>query len=475
MSAVVAAGCRETAEAAADVLRAGGNAVDAAVAGSFAAFVAEPLLASAGGAGLLTVALRDQPPVEVDFFSPAPGHGPRPAAPDFVAVPIDFGSAIQTFHIGRASVAPPLALDGLALASRRLGRLPLARALAPAVALAREGVTLGPEGALVYSLLWPIQDHSDAARALAGGSRPGPSRVLKNPALADLLEEVAVHGGSPPRFERALLQDFGPAAGGLLTRADLDAAQPRIQPPRTIALGDWTVHTSSRPGGAALGAIVRRLIEDESVLDEAAHVLRVAEACRHGHSTGVLEARGSTTHLSVIDHEGGAAAVTLTNGEGCGYVAEGTGVQPNNFLGEEDLNPNGFHRHRAGAALPTMVAPTIASYRGEPRYVLGSGGSNRIRSVVAQVLHRLVRGEPLEDAVLRPRVHAEDDDVWVELVERTQPDAIRAALAGAFSRVHAFEDRAFFFGGVHTAVGGAAREGMGDPRRGGAVVYVDAD
>ncbi|MFK7987200.1 MAG: gamma-glutamyltransferase, partial [Sandaracinaceae bacterium] len=426
MSAVVAAGCHETAEAAAEVLRAGGNAVDAAVAGSFAAFVAEPLLASAGGAGILTVALPDRPPAEVDFFSPAPGFGAPPDEPDFVAVPIDFGSATQTFHIGRASVAPPLALDGLTLASRRLGRLPLLDTLTPAIEMAQRGVRVGKEGALVYSLLWPIQAHSEATRALAGGGVPDEDTRLANPDLAALLEEVARHGGSPPSFDEALLRDFGPHAGGLLTRADLDAAVPRVGAPRRVDLGAWTVLTSTRPGGAALGAIVRRLIEDPSVLEEAAHVARVAEACRHGHAARTLDARGSTTHLSVIDHEGGAAAVTLTNGEGCGYVATGTGVQPNNFLGEEDLNPAGFHQHPAGDALPTMVAPTIATLRGTPRFVLGSGGSNRIRSVVAQVLHRLVQGEPLQDAVLRPRVHAEDDDVWVELTGRRAPDAIRA-------------------------------------------------
>lgn len=474
MNGAVAAGDRHTAEAAALMLRRGGNAVDAAVAGAFASFVAEPLLASAGGAGMLTLALPGEDPTVVDFFPRAPGLGGRPDELDFVRVDIDFGSAIQSFHAGRGSAAPPLALPGLLTAAERFGTLPIADLVSPAVRMATEGVALSAEAAHVYQLLWSIQTLSEDPVALAGGRPPLEGHVLRNRELAALLEDVASQNRIPPSFIDAIVAQFGPDVGGLLGERDLAAACPSVVAPRSVQLENWTALTSPRPGGALVEIILRDLFRAEPRASEDEENLRVAEACRAGHlARAALEAHGSTTHVSVIDAQGGAASVTLTNGEGSGHVVRGFGVQMNNFLGEEDLNPDGFHRHAPGATLPTMIAPTVGLHRGRPALALGSGGSNRIRSVIAQVLYRVMRGEPVEHAVTAPRIHAERDDVWLELVEREDPAAVVGRLRECFARVHAFETRAFFFGGVHTVL--LDDEGRihaaGDSRRGGAVVY----
>src|SRR5690606_5047959 len=174
--------------------------------------------------------------------------------------------------------------------------------------------------------------------------------------------------------------------------------------------------TSPRLGGRLVAMIMEELALGSIADDEAEEVLRRARASRSGHRarTGLPAARGSTTHISVVDQAGGAASVTLTSGEGCGHVVSGTGVHINNFLGEEDLNPTGFHLHRPGDALPTMIAPTIAVHRDGRVIALGSSGANRIRSAVSQVLHAIVRCQlPIEQAVAAPRVHGEDQGVWV--------------------------------------------------------------
>src|SRR6202011_904031 len=89
---------------------------------------------------------------------------------------------------------------------------------------------------------------------------------------------------------------------------------------------------------------------------------------------------GSTTHISVLDRDGCACSVTCSNGSCSSVVVPGTGVHLNNMLGETDLNPLGFHHHLPGRRLPSMMAPTVLTRDGVAELVLGSAGSNRIRS-----------------------------------------------------------------------------------------------
>jgi gamma-glutamyltranspeptidase / glutathione hydrolase len=479
MRGVVAAGNHHTAAAAARILSEGGNAVDAAVAAAIACFSAEPLLTSAGGAGIMLVLRPGEAPLAIDFFSAFPGAGGRPERPDFHGIEVDFGSARQVFHIGRGAAAVPLVLDGLALAAQRFGVLELAQLAAPGIELARDGVLLDTITARTFQLLWPILRHDHAcwdeiAEGLPRDRAPGVGERLRNSQLAGTLEDFAALGRTPPRLREGLIAEFGPARGGLISAADLDAAQVSVSAPHCFAIGDWQVATSPRLGGRLVGMISEELALGSIAEVEAEEVLRRARASRSGHRarTNLPATRGSTTHISVVDEAGGAASVTLTSGEGCGHVVSGTGVHINNFLGEEDLNPIGFHLHRPGDALPTMIAPTLAVHRDGRVIALGSGGANRIRSAVSQVLHGLLRQQlPPEQAVAAPRVHGEDEGAWVELGERRDPEAITAALAGEFPAVHGFAARDFFFGGVHVAARSATGEltGVGDARRAGAV------
>jgi gamma-glutamyltranspeptidase/glutathione hydrolase len=197
-------------------------------------------------------------------------------------------------------------------------------------------------------------------------------------------------------------------------------------------------------------------------------------------SGGTRGGAGSTTHVSVLDAHGGAAAITVSYGEGCGDLVPGTGMMMNNFLGEADINPHGFHAQPAGAPMTSMMAPTIVVRDGRPVLVLGSGGANRLRSAILQVaFNRLGLRQPLDAAIRAPRVHVEDDALFAELPAGNPPvdfsESIRAHGA-RFARCEIFPDRSLFFGGVHAV----AREadgrlvGAGDPRRGGATVSVEA-
>ena len=153
---MVAAGHRLSARAGAEALARGGGAVDAVCAAAFAAAVAESPLTGPGAGGFLLVRSPSGETALMDFFVAAPGLGPRgrpldPADLDHFTVP--FGGAEQVFHIGPASVAVPGMVAGLGEAVRRHGRLPLAEVVAPAVALAREGVVLTRETGYLHEIL----------------------------------------------------------------------------------------------------------------------------------------------------------------------------------------------------------------------------------------------------------------------------------------------------------------------------------
>jgi gamma-glutamyltranspeptidase/glutathione hydrolase len=180
---------------------------------------------------------------------------------------------------------------------------------------------------------------------------------------------------------------------------------------------------------------------------------------------------GSTTHVAVLDRDGWACSVTTSNGEGAGVVVPGTGIHLNNMLGEQDLNPLGFHRHPAGRRMPSMMSPTAVLRDGTPELVLGSAGSNRIRSAILQTIIRVIdEGLPAGEAVRAPRLHFEDGIVYAEPgIDTTELERSGRAIAR-------FRDRNLFFGGVQAVERDGAGDfwGGGDPRRGGAAITVEA-
>ena len=180
---------------------------------------------------------------------------------------------------------------------------------------------------------------------------------------------------------------------------------------------------------------------------------------------------GGTTHISVIDARGNAASLSLSNGEGSAYIVPGTGVMLNNMLGEADINVGGFHQWPEDARMSSMMAPSLIVGGAGDMVAMGSGGSNRIRTALLQVMLNLSAfAMPLDRAVESPRLHFEDG---LLSIEGGFGEMESAALARAFPDAEVWAERNLFFGGVH-AVGfepATGRfDGAGDPRRGGVAV-----
>src|SRR5436305_11482834 len=338
---VVAAGHPLTAEIGAGVLRDGGNAVDAAVAAMLASFVAEPLLSGLGAGGYMLVAGDGvDPAVLLDFFVAAPGRetGPEPATP-MGPFDVDFGDAVQTFHIGAASCGVYGAPAGVCAANDRFGPRPLTELVAPAVRLAREGVALNFEQAFVLKILEGLLTRTPVSAALwmPDGRRLGEGDIVRNPDLAGALERLGREGAEP--FYRgdiaAAVADWIAARGGTLGRRDLAAYQAIVREPVRVTYRGREVLTNPPPsaGGTLLAYSLALLERGPSPPDPLVVVEAMAAAptertpdfveglIEDGFLERFLASRlGSTTHISVLDRHGLACSVTTTLGEGSSMV-----------------------------------------------------------------------------------------------------------------------------------------------------------
>ncbi|MCG8652561.1 MAG: gamma-glutamyltransferase, partial [Pirellulales bacterium] len=194
---VVAAGHPVTAEAAAEVLRDGGNAFDAAIAAMAAACVPEFVFSSIGGGGFLMALPADHGrPVLYDFFVQTPQRKRPEDEIEFYGIHADFGPATQEFHIGAGSVAVPGLVQGLFAVHGDLGRLPMKRLLEPAIAAAQQGVSICPLHAYLYTIVAPILKATPEACAYfaPGGELLKEGDSYRNAAFADMLEELARTG-----------------------------------------------------------------------------------------------------------------------------------------------------------------------------------------------------------------------------------------------------------------------------------------
>ncbi|MEX2504432.1 MAG: gamma-glutamyltransferase [Egicoccus sp.] len=483
---MVAAGHAETVAAAAWALEAGGNAFDAAIAGGFAAAVAEPCLSSLGGGGFLLAHPDGRDPVVFDFFVDTPGREVGgDVEPRLDGVTLRFGGAEQVFHVGHGSVAVPGCLAGYLHVHERLGRLPLADAVEPARRLAADGVVLGADQTSVVHLLEPILTRSDEGRARF---RPGdvalaPDATVANPRLAVHLERIAggdTAGFAEPGLAAVIAADMA-EHGGLLSVADLQAYRVVERQALTVAYRDATLVTNPAPslGGTLIARGLEQLRRGSPApFGSGPRLRRLVEVFDDvwRHHNDVPVAVKGTTHLSVADAEGNLASMTTSNGSCSGVMLGDTGVMANNIMGETDLNPHlrdgatpDRLRHPAGRRVGSMMAPSLLLREGRPPVALGSGGSERIRTAMTQVIVNLVDHDmDIPAAVAAPRVH------WDGRVVQVEPGFGVEALADLADErpVNVWQVTDLYFGGTHVvAADGAA---AGDHRRGGTTAVLPA-
>jgi gamma-glutamyltranspeptidase / glutathione hydrolase len=465
-----------------EVLAAGGNAVDAAVAVATTLAVTHPNAGNLGGGGFALVRRPGGPTVALDFRETAPHSLTRP----------DFDAMIRAGAHGPVAVGIPGSPAGLARLHAEFGRLPFARNLAPAIALARDGHAFGKRQAELLARAWRVIGKDAAARAVFGdrGRAVAPGTRIVQPDLAATLERLAQLGPSG-FYQGATARGLVQATGGRITQRDLDEYRPMFRTVLEFRYRGFEIQTMPPPstGGSTLtGMLValekispsvataniasihaflevsrraqafRRLTitdpGDGGSLKERASVARFLDPSLllevpfdPNHATpsskihplyaASLRETEHTTHLSVVDADGMVVSLTTTISASFGarIVAPGTGVVLNNAV--SSFSTVGDNQPVAGRRTTSSMAPTLVLTGGKPVAVLGTPGGDTIPSTIAAIVLNLVdRGMALDDAVDAPRLHHGwvPDDVRYETA-RPPPPAILAGLKNLGHRI----------------------------------------
>ncbi|HEV3473677.1 MAG TPA: gamma-glutamyltransferase [Actinomycetota bacterium] len=488
----MASGNRLGAEAAAEVARAGGNAVDACLASAVMAWVAEPFFASVAGSGFIAVRTPDGTVEIIDGNNAMPIGTPAEPGQGSDRVFLDYSNGMYTY-VGAGAVGVPGVLAAVHTAWERHGRIEWPALFEAAIHAARDGFAFPKTSdyylSVTYEAMWS-RDPVATATFTRDGRLLREGETIVQSELADALSMIATKG--PDAF-------YGGELGGeiiqviterdgFMTLEDLRTYRAEIRNPIETEAFGWEIASNPPPavGGAVLVHMLA-LLEGVDLTDPVQRMTAVVEAQRaamgyrrerYEDPEGIaaafqdalqsLRGRSSeTTHSSSADADGYVCSLTESNGYGAAVVVRG--ILLNNSLGEEELNPLGVHRLPPGSRCHSNMTPTIA--RGPGITVgLGSPGADRIVSAIVQTLLRLaIDHESLQDAVAGPRAHLDArPDGELLCFELDLPGDQLPYTTRHFAEIH------MYFGGLQAASvnDDGTVEAVFDPRRSGGVALV---
>jgi len=492
-----------------DMLKAGGNAVDAAVAAAFAIGVVEPNSNGIGGEGIMVIYLTgERKSVAIDYRSAAPAV-------------TKFAKGIPATGFG--AVAVPGTVAGLCSALEKYGTLGLRRVLAPSIKLAEDGYAIGPTLAgLIVDNFESLAKNEGLSRIFCPEGLPlEAGGILRNPSLAGTLRRIA--SGGADEFYRGALADriasaFA-AGGGFITKADLASYKAiEREPVRGSYRGFDLISAPPPVGGLAVVEIMHILENFDLAKLDAGSTRRVhimAEAMKRGaadwrafvgdpgfvrvpvagllakpyakkRASGIDPAKisdkiapgepsksesPSTTSLSVVDEAGNMVALTQTISDffGAKVLVGDTGILPNNEM--RNFSESGPNALAPRKRMRTTISPTIVVRDGRAFATLGTPGAARILTTMALLLSNLIDyGMGIQQAIEFPRFYPADRDLSIE---PRFPSETMAALAAMGYKILQREEYDLFFGGAQGIIVDpktGRRLGGADPRRDGAVV-----
>ena len=437
------------AEAGVQVMRDGGNAVDAAVAAAFVMGVVEPFTSGLGGIAGLVIRKADGSVASIDGGTRAP----KAARPDmFTLLGGGARSGMYAWPAVKdnANIEGPLSVGvmgqpaALCLALERYGKLPRSRVMESAIRIAREGFEMD-----WYVSLSLAMYHERLSKAGDGKGiffRPSgaplrppigtePSDKLVQPDLARALEAIAKDG---PRvlYEGELGKQIVAgvrACGGILSEDDLRGYAPsEAEPLATMYRGHRVLTLPGLTGGPTVAralSILEAFPVGANEQGGAEHLHLVAEALRAAFLHRFSQLADHTTHLNAIDGDRTMVALTQTLGQGfgSGFVPKGTGVVLLDTMTWFDPVPDHPNSVAPGKRVLWAGSPTLLVKDDRPLLAVGAPGGRKIMSAVTQSIVNIVDfGDGPQDAVNRPRVHDEGEGL---LTDSRIPESVRTALA----------------------------------------------
>jgi gamma-glutamyltranspeptidase/glutathione hydrolase len=500
----------EAVDAGTEILRAGGNAVDAAVACAFVQGVVDPPMSGLAGWGTMQVFAPDHNQHQcIDFYGTAPAAARADMwADDLLGEARDgWGFLVkgQRNEIGYEAIATPGTLKGLWEAHERFGTMPWKDVMAPAIELARSGYPIRPHlhrflvGEATQGRVAPKakMSFSETGRKLwyrEDGNSKSVGAIVKNPDLANTLEQVARHGAAifyEGDIAKMIADDIK-VHGGLVTREDLKNYRTQWHAPVKSTYRGLKLTTNHPPGGGLvliellkilenfdLASLGHNTVDYVQIVAEAmkcatsdkdrfmgdpdffqvpvghfqddAYAASVAERIKSGERFSVtrLNPKESlhTTHMSVLDENGMAVSTTHSLGMVSGAITEGLGFLYNGAMGIFDPRPGQPGSIAPGKRRFTAACPTIVFEDNRPKIVIGAPGGAHIAVSVAQALINIIDFKmTLQEAVSAPRFSATSDLIDVSnriprFVTRQLEDKgytiARSAISYAFAEVHA--------------------------------------
>ncbi len=460
MNAAVAAGHPATVGAGVEILEDGGSAADAAVAACLASCVAETVMTGfLGGGHAIYYEEESGRARNLDCFVAAPGLGGEAHDTELLELEVPFGAELVHYAVGIASCGVPGIPAGLGALWEAHGRLEWPRLVEPALRLAREGVPMPPAHAACLEMLAPVMTMNEGAQIYSpGGSLLAAGERLEQPGLVRALELLASEGAATAyrgSLADALL-DLMEERGGLVTREDLTAYEARWSEPVQVDYAGARFLT--RGGLSRVPETLPRLPRLRG-LSETDRVVAFATTL-DGSGTD-----GHTTNLVTVDRAGSVCVLTTSLGLGSGDFLPGFDMHLNSMLGEADLIRGEL---RPGSRMGSMMAPSVAVDGDGVALAAGAAGGTRLRGALLQVAAAILdEGLDAEEAVARPRVHAEGGRAQLE---PGFADETVAALEERGYDVRVWPARHHYFGGVSVV---SRRGSSGDVRRSGSAAILD--
>ena len=437
------------AEAGVEILREGGNALDAALATAFALGVTSPIGSGLGGiAGL--VVWREGRVASFDGSTRAP-LGARETMFELAGGDARSGMYGWPSVKGEANVEGPLsvsvpgALAAYELAHRRMGKLPWARLFEPAIRLARDGFVMDWYATLIFGAYAArLHRSAEAKRVYFRDGAPyrpqtgfEPPERMRQPELARSLEVLARDGASAMydgEIGAAIVEDLR-AQGGILSRDDFATYQAAEPSPLAVRYRGHRVVTMPGLSGGPTVARALELLDREDLRAhpqgsaESLHLIAAALRTAFGERLASMADHPNTTHLNVVDRDRMCVSLTATlgGGFGSGVMARGTGIVITNGMYWFDPRPGQANSIAPGKRVLWAGAPTIVLRANDPLLVCGAPGGRKIMSAVTQVISNVLDyDDGPQDATSRPRIHDEGETLQVD---SRVPQDVREALA----------------------------------------------